>query len=174
VRDAVDSLGLARTLIDYNEWATERLLRAADRVPDDVFNRTLPGAGHGSIFGQLRHIAWVQLNYLVALEGKANDMAESAEMVKASGVDLESRAGIRDAFARGHQGLREFGAALSPERWAEPQRTWPGKMPLGIYVMQVVLHGQHHRGETAALLTELGYSPGDLDFIFFAFERPGA
>lgn len=173
MRDAVDALGLARTLIDYNEWATERLLRAADRVPDDVFSQMLPGAGHGSIFGQLRHIAWVQLNYLAGLEGQGSDPAEIAAQVKAS-VDLETREGIRDAFVRGHEGLRAFAAGLTAERWAEPQRLWPGKMPLGIYVMQAILHAQHHRGETAALLTELGYSPGDLDFIFFAFERPGA
>lgn len=174
MRDAVDSLGLARTLIDYNEWASERLLRAADRVPDAVFNQTLAGAGHGSIFGQLRHIAYVQLNYLAGLEGKAIDLPSAVEAVRAAGVDFESRAGVRDAFARGHEGLREFGAALTAERWAEPQRAWPGKLPLGMYVMQAMLHAQHHRGETAALLTELGYSPGDLDFIFFAFERPGA
>jgi uncharacterized damage-inducible protein DinB len=173
MRDAVDALGLARTLLDYNEWATERLLRAADRVPDDVFNQMLPGAGHGSIFGQLRHIAWVQLNYLAGFEGKGSDPAEIAAQAKAS-IDLETREGIRDAFVRGHEGLRAFVAGLTAERWAEPQRLWPGKMPLGIYVMQAILHAQHHRGETAALLTELGYSPGDLDFIFFAFERPGA
>jgi len=52
MRDAVDAVGLARTLVDYNEWATERVLRAADRVPDDLFSQMLPGAGHGSIFGQ--------------------------------------------------------------------------------------------------------------------------
>ena len=173
MRDAVDSLGLARTLIDYNEWASERVLRAADRVPDEVFNQPLAGAGHGSIFGQLRHIATVQLNYLTGFESGAGDLAAIVELVRASGVDFESRAGIRDAFARGHEGLRKLGAALTAERWAEPQRTWPGKLPLGMYVMQAMLHAQHHRGETAALLTELGYSPGDLDFIFFAFERPG-
>jgi uncharacterized damage-inducible protein DinB len=174
MRDAVDSIGLARTLIDYNEWASERLLRAADRVPDEIFNQPLPGAGHGSIFGQLRHIAYVQLNYLAGLEGKATDMPSAVEAVSASGVDFESRAGVRDAFTRGHKELRDFGAALTAERWAEPQRAWPGKLPLGMYVMQALLHAQHHRGETAALLTELGYSPGDLDFIFFAFEQPGA
>ena len=40
-------------------------------------------------------------------------------------------------------------------------------------MLQVLMHSQYHRGETAALLTELGYSPGDIDFLFFAFERPG-
>jgi uncharacterized damage-inducible protein DinB len=173
MRDAGDSLGLARTLIDYNEWASDRVLRAADRLPDEDFSRTLPGAGHGSIFGQLRHIAWVQLNYLTGLQGGGGDLAAIAEVVKASGVDFESRAGIREAFERGHKGLRDFADGLTVERWAEAQWTWPGKLPLGMYVMQLLLHSQHHRGETAALLTELGYSPGDLDFIFFAFERPG-
>jgi uncharacterized damage-inducible protein DinB len=90
MRDAVDSLGLARTLIDYNEWASERLLRAADGVPDEIFNQPLPGAGHGSIFGQLRHIAYVQLNYLAGLEGKATDMPSAVEAVRASGVDFGS------------------------------------------------------------------------------------
>ena len=41
-------------------------------------------------------------------------------------------------------------------------------------MLQVLMHSQYHRGETAALLTGLGYSPGDIDFLFFAFERPGA
>jgi uncharacterized damage-inducible protein DinB len=88
-------------------------------------------------------------------------------------VDLESRAGIRDAFGRSHQGWRELAAELTVERWSEPQHRWPGKLPLGIYMLQVLLHSQYHRGETAAFLTELGYSPGDIDFLFFTFERPG-
>jgi len=33
---------------------------------------------------------------------------------------------------------------------------------------------QYHRGETATLLTDLGYSPVDIDFLFLTFERPGA
>jgi uncharacterized damage-inducible protein DinB len=174
MRDAVDSLGLARTLVDYNEWANERILATSDRVPDEAFRRPLTGAGHGSIFGQLRHVAYVQLGYLAAFEGRAIDAAAGAAAVTASGVDLESRAGVRDAFQRGHQGWRELAAGLTAERWSEPQHQWPGKLPLGIYMLQVLLHSQYHRGETAALLTELGYSPGDIDFLFFTFERPGA
>ena len=174
MRDAVDSLGLARTLVDYNEWANERILATCDRVPDEAFHRPLTGAGHGSIFGQLRHVAYVQLGYLVGFEGRATDAASSASVIAASGVDLESRAGIRDAFGRSHKGWRELAAGLTVERWSEHQHRWPGKLPLGIYMLQVLMHSQYHRGETAALLTELGYSPGDIDFLFFAFERPGS
>ena len=81
MRDAVDSLSLARTLVDYNEWANERILATADRVPDEAFHRPLAGAGHGSIFGQLRHIAYVQLGYLAGFEGRAIDAASGAAAV---------------------------------------------------------------------------------------------
>src|SRR5438132_12275313 len=47
---------------------------------------------------------------------------------------------------------------------------WDG-LPLWQTMVHVVNHGTQHRSEAAALLTEAGRSPGDLDFIEFVEER---
>lgn len=38
--------------------------------------------------------------------------------------------------------------------------------------MHVVIHGVQHRSEAAAILTDYGWSPGDLDFDVFLKAKP--
>ena len=45
--------------------------------------------------------------------------------------------------------------------------------PLWQLMAHVVNHGTQHRAEAAALLTDWGYSPGDMDLSLFLTERSG-
>ena len=40
--------------------------------------------------------------------------------------------------------------------------------PLWYYLLHMVTHSQQHRAESAQLLTQLGRSPGDIDFLDYA------
>lgn len=40
--------------------------------------------------------------------------------------------------------------------------------PLWYFLIHMVTHSQQHRAESAQLLTQLGHSPDDLDFLDYA------
>ena len=48
----------------------------------------------------------------------------------------------------------------------------PSSDTLGPLLLHVVNHGTQHRSEVAAMLTELGHSPGDLDLLLYLRQRP--
>jgi uncharacterized damage-inducible protein DinB len=75
--------------------------------------------------------------------------------------------------------VRDFLDALQDDDLAAPLtyttlRGQPETVPLAATLLQVINHGTQHRSEVALLATDLGYSPGDLDFHLYLRERPGA
>ena len=69
--------------------------------------------------------------------------------------------------------MRGFLATLSP---ADPARAFPqypaprDRHTLGAAITHVLVHSAQHAAEVAELLTQLGHSPGDLDFMEFLDE----
>jgi uncharacterized damage-inducible protein DinB len=52
-----------------------------------------------------------------------------------------------------------------------PQGPW--EAPAGVLLLQAITHGQHHRGQNAARMRELGAAPPMTDFvIWYALGRP--
>ena len=49
----------------------------------------------------------------------------------------------------------------------------PFEVPAGVLLLQAITHSQHHRGQNAARIRELGGTPPMTDYIaWFAFGRP--
>lgn len=42
---------------------------------------------------------------------------------------------------------------------------------LADFLTHAVMHGMQYRAEVAQMLTEFGYSPGDIDYLFFSREK---
>jgi len=62
-------------------------------------------------------------------------------------------------------------ALLATIRWNRD--TGPVDLPRWQALMQCANHGTQHRAELAAMLTDFGQSPGDLDFMVFSLEQRG-
>ena len=128
------------------------------------------GASFDSILSSLAHVAAAQIIWLERWTGgeNATPLAELQQM-----ADLRT---VRASFVASHSGLREFVAGLTDDRLEAPlsfrdSRGAQYSRPLWQLMMHVANHGTYHRGEIAMMLTDLGHSPGDLDFSFWEYEH---
>jgi uncharacterized damage-inducible protein DinB len=162
-------LEMVKHLYEYNEWATTHLLDAAAPLSDEQ-TRSDRGASFASIQRFFAHIAAAEINWLQRWMVGQNQ-TPTLELQKMPDMDT-----VRASFLASHLGLREFIANLTEERLDAPltYRDSSGTeqaRPLWQLMTHVANHGTYHRGEIAMMLTDLGHSPGDIDFIFWEFEH---
>ena len=161
-----------RTLYGYNRWATERVLAAADRLTSEQLD--VPGgAGRGSVRETLIHLISTQRGWLSWWDGSLS--ADEAYQFRLDPADLPDVAAVRTAWEAVEQqtesfiaGLDDAGAARIYETTLPNGAEW--RVPLWQMMLHVANHGTQHRSEAAILLTGLGRSPGDLDFLYFAWK----
>jgi uncharacterized damage-inducible protein DinB len=161
-------LELVTHLYEYNEHANGRLLDVAERPPG-ASGASEKGASFPSILETFAHIAAAQISWLERWTAGSN---------RTPTVDLQKMPDLgtaRAAFLASHSGLREFIGGLTEERLDAPLefRDSSGEAfsrPLWQLMVHVANHGTYHRGEIALVLTALGHSPGDLDFVYWEYE----
>ncbi len=159
-----------RLLYGYNAWANTRILDAA--APLTAAQLGEPGiASFGSIHATLAHTMSAQWNWLERWRGhEARFLAAAA--------DYPDFVAIRTRFATIEAETQAFVASLDDDAPARVV-TWTnsrGKTssrPLWQLMLHVVNHGTQHRSEIAAMLTQFGHSPGDLDFTVFLNSAQG-
>ena len=161
--DAADHFGqLAR----YNVWATERLLRAVDALPEADYRRDL-GLFFRSIHGTLNHllVGEHQLWFVRFSEGSSPRVALDAEAEPDRPV-LDAR--LRAGAARWEPLVK----SVAPARWEgsldyTTMRGTAASLPFAATLTHVFNHGTHHRGQVTAALTALGQPCPELDLVYY-------
>jgi uncharacterized damage-inducible protein DinB len=158
-----------RTFYGYNRWATERVLDTAIQLTPEQLD--VPAGGEQrSVRETLLHLMTTQKGWLSWWDGSLP--AEEAYRLRLDPARYPDVAALRELWDALEQQTQAFLDRLDDDLL---QRVYSSQMPDGsewqmvLWKMMLHLanHGTQHRSEVAALLTGFGYSPGDLDMIFY-------
>lgn len=151
-------------LYEYNYWANKRILTASAQATHEQF--TAPASfPYGGLHGTLLHILEAEWNWR-ALFQKIEDASELMPADYPTLAALETRWQVEESAMRAYlAGLQdedlESHLHYTTDTGIQRDRI------LWHCLAHVVNHGTQHRSEAAALLTDIGHSPGDLDFTVF-------
>lgn len=151
-------------LLDYNSWANDRVLGAVARASVDELHAAAPVSGQ-TIYDTLVHTMAAERIWRLRCQGEApTSLADPA--------DFPVLADLLAAWAAEEHAIRTYVQSLTDADLAGvvQYRNTKGavfEQTLWQILSHVVNHGTQHRGEVAYLLTELGYSPGDVDLIMY-------
>ncbi len=155
---------LFRLLFEYTAWARDRLLKAAEGLTEEEYVQP-NGFTYGSIRGILTH----------GLAAETGGMRRWTGQMPATGINQEGLPTVEALASRWAEetaALRAFlpgldDAALEQEVIQRRPDGTEIRRVLMFDMMQIVNHATQHRAEAAEALTQIGRSPGDLDFSVF-------
>lgn len=157
-----------RSDMDYNVWATSRLLNAATSLTGEELQHNFATAD-GSIFGTLLHLYRSERLWLQRLQYGTPRVAWKLP-------EDEDWTRIVEEWPKLHREWIDFVQALQPERLEEIKRYSDLKgasraEPLWQILLHVVNHSTHHRGQVSGFLRALGKTPPVIDEILFFRDR---
>jgi uncharacterized damage-inducible protein DinB len=148
------------TLFDYMYWANRRILASAARLTNPQF--TLPSVIAGrDLRATLVHMLDTECSWRLRLQGRPEDKSLAVS-------DYRNVAALMDHWTRDEAEMRAWVASLNDEGLASVPDDAHASFPLWYYLLHMVTHSNQHRAESAQLLTQLGRSPGDIDFLDYA------
>jgi uncharacterized damage-inducible protein DinB len=155
-------------LFKYNQWANARILKAASNLTGEQFlaPTSFP---HGGLRGTLTHALFAEWVWRRRWEGESPSQRLKPE-------EFPTFESLRKRWETEEGLLMQFIEKQTDDSLQLPFKynALDGK-PFERIVWQamahVVNHGTQHRSEAAALLTDLGHSPGDIDLIVFLNEQ---
>jgi len=156
-------------LYKYNSWANKRILDAAAHVTEAQF--LAPASfPQGGLRGTLTHALFAEWIWRTRWLGESPAHRFKPE-------DFPTFESLRARWTQEEMALDAFIDSLTDDKLNAPfqYKTTRGDVMENILwhvMVHVVNHGTQHRSEAAAMLTELGQSPGDIDLILFLRGQP--
>jgi uncharacterized damage-inducible protein DinB len=152
------------TFYNYNQWANARILNAVCNVTQEQF--LAPASfPHGGLRGTLVHALFAEWIWRKRWEGVSPTHRMKLE-------DFPTFESLQTRWLEEERQLMDFANSVTDERLNNlfhynNTAGQPFSRILWQAMAHVVNHGTQHRTEAAAILTDVGHSPGDLDFIYF-------
>jgi uncharacterized damage-inducible protein DinB len=148
----------------YDEWASNRLIDAAEKLEDAKLKKDL-GTSFGSLHGTLVHIYGAQFIWLARWKGSTPSALPKADEIPNLG-ELRTRwQKLRVEFreflnSRTEEQLEQVSSYkdLKGNQWSEP---------LYQQIQHVLFHSMYHRGQVVTLLRQLGEAPPSTDLIAY-------
>lgn len=154
-------------LFQYNAWSSAKILDAASNVTQAQFFAPVPFP-HESLRGTLVHALFGEWVWRRRWEGNPqNPMWKPEEFptfesLRTRWMDEESQLMEFMTNVREEKLSSKFNY-ISTEGVPHERRLWES-------MVHLVNHGTQHKTEAAAILTGMGYSPGDIDLIVYLNE----
>jgi len=155
------------TLYQYNAWANTRILNATSTVNHEQFLAPT-SFSYGSLRATLVHTLFAEWIWRRRWEGYSPTEWLMPE-------DFSTFEELQDRWNTETSNLMAFVQSVNEDKLnsAIHYRTTNGKQrqnTLWHLMVHLVNHGTQHRSEAAAMLTDFGHSPGDIDMIVFLRE----
>ena len=151
-----------KLMYEYNYWANKKILSAAEDISTEELIKP-NNSSWGSLRGTLIHILDTEYGWRMLCK----DLIFSDEMKPEDFPDL---AAIKTRWEADEADMMSYLNSLTDDDLEGLVTYEVGKgitrnRVLWHCLYHVVNHGMQHRSECAAMLTDLGHSPGDLDFV---------
>ena len=148
----------------YDEWATNKLIDAAEKVDSAKIEKDL-GTSFGSLHGTLVHIYGAQFIWLARWKGSTPAGLPKVE-------EIPHLAELKNRWQKLRMEFREFLNSKSEDQLQQvfSYKDLKGNQwsePLYQQIQHVLFHSMYHRGQVVTLLRQLGEVPPQTDLIAY-------
>ncbi len=156
------------TLFSYNAWANQQVLQAAEQLTVSELDTPVQ-IGHSTIRSTLVHIINAEWLWSSRWQGVSPTYR----------LDPDHFPTMAPMMAREHLEQKHIEEFLSDLKEEDLYRDLSYKstqgelssIPLWRLMLHMINHSTQHRSEVALILTELGYSPGELDLLEYYYMK---